>query len=82
MTDVENPSEKKRLAAFLLCFFLGCFGLHRFYVGKVWTGVLTIVTIGGFLGIWPLIDLVLIIAGTFKDKEGRSVFEVGAACYT
>ncbi|MBW2040218.1 MAG: TM2 domain-containing protein [Deltaproteobacteria bacterium] len=64
-------SDKKRLPALLLCLFLGALGIHRFYVGKVGTGILTIVTIGGFFGIWPLIDLIMIIAGTFKDKQGR-----------
>ena len=63
-------SDRSRLAATLLCFFLGVFGVHRFYVGKVGTGVLQIVTFGG-LGIWALVDLVLIIVGAFRDKEER-----------
>jgi len=57
----------------LLCFLLGVFGAHRFYVGKIGTGILMLVTVGG-LGIWALIDLILIIVGSFKDKEGRLVF--------
>jgi TM2 domain-containing membrane protein YozV len=68
-----NVSPKSRLVALLLCFFLGFLGVHRFYVGKVGTGVLTIVTLGGFFGIWPLIDLIMIAVGAFKDKEGRAV---------
>ena len=64
-------SEKKRLIAFLLCFFLGCLGIHRFYVGKIGTGILQIVTIGGFFGIWVLIDFIMIILGKFSDKEGK-----------
>jgi TM2 domain-containing membrane protein YozV len=63
-------SDKSRLAATLLCFFLGLIGVHRFYVGKVGTGVLQIVTIGG-LGIWTLIDLITIIVGGFRDIYGR-----------
>jgi len=66
-------SPKSRLAAVLLCFLLGVFGAHRFYVGKIGTGILMLVTFGGF-GIWALIDLILIIVGSFKDKEGRLVF--------
>ncbi|WP_082733790.1 TM2 domain-containing protein [Polycladidibacter hongkongensis] len=62
-------SEKSFVAAALLCFFLGFLGLHRFYVGKIGTGILQLLTLGG-LGIWSLIDLVLIIVGSFKDKEG------------
>lgn len=68
-----NVSEKKRLVALLLCFFFGGLGVHRFYVGKIGTGILTIVTLFGFLGIWPLIDMIIIIVGSFKDKQGRKL---------
>jgi TM2 domain-containing membrane protein YozV len=64
-------SDKSRIVALLLCWFLGIFGVHRFYVGKVGTGVLQLVTIGG-LGIWTLIDLILV--GSFRDAQGRPVF--------
>ena len=67
---MAEASEKSRLAALLLCFFLGALGVHRFYVGKIGTGILQLVTCGGF-GIWALIDLILILVGAFKDKEGR-----------
>ena len=63
-------SDNKRLVALLLCLFLGVIGVHRFYVGKVGTGILQIVTLGGF-GIWVLIDLIMIILGKFSDKEGN-----------
>lgn len=69
----DNVSDKKRLPALLLCFLLGGLGAHRFYVGKIGTGILTIVTLFGFLGIWPLIDMVMIIVGSFKDKQGRKL---------
>jgi TM2 domain-containing membrane protein YozV len=65
-------SDKKRLAALLLCFFLGGLGVHRFYVGKVGTGIVQILTLGG-LGIWTLIDFIMIIAGAFSDKKGLPV---------
>ena len=71
--DAANISPKSRLVALLLCFFLGALGVHRFYVGKVGTGILMIFTLGG-LGIWMLIDLILIVVGSFNDKEGRRVF--------
>ncbi len=66
-------SPKSRLVALLLCFFLGVLGIHRFYVGKVGTGILELVTIGG-CGIWALIDLITIAVGSFTDKEGLRVF--------
>jgi TM2 domain-containing membrane protein YozV len=64
-------SDKSRMAAALLAFFLGSLGIHRFYVGKIGTGVLIIVTIGGFFGIWPAIDFIVILLGRFRDKAGR-----------
>lgn len=67
-------SEKRILPAFLLCFFLGCFGAHRFYVGKIGTGILQILTLGG-LGIWALIDWIMIIIGAFTDKQGQKLTE-------
>ena len=62
-------SDKGMVPAALLCFFFGVLGFHRFYVGKIGTGILMILTLGG-LGIWSLIDLVMIIVGSFKDKNG------------
>jgi TM2 domain-containing membrane protein YozV len=63
-------SPKSRLAAAILAWFLGIFGIHRFYVGKVGTGILMILTLGG-LGIWVIIDFILILIGSFKDKQDR-----------
>ncbi len=71
--DTREISPKARLVVLLLCFFLGPLGVHRFYVGKVGTGILQLLTLGG-LGIWALIDLIVIVIGSFKDKEGRRVF--------
>ena len=65
-------SEKKRLIAFLLCFFFGVLGVHRFYVGKNGTGIIQLLTLGGF-GIWAFIDMILILVGSFKDSEGNVV---------
>ncbi len=64
-----DRSPRSRLVAALLCFFLGWIGAHRFYVGKVGTGLLMVLTLGGF-GIWSLIDLILIICGAFSDAAG------------
>lgn len=47
-------------------------GGHRFYVGKMGTGILQIITFGG-LGIWYLIDFIMIIVGAFTDKSGRKL---------
>jgi len=65
-----SAGQKSWIAALLLCLFLGGLGIHRFYVGKIGTGILMIVTLGG-LGIWVLVDLIMIIVGAFKDKQGQ-----------
>lgn len=69
MPFVPGVSQKSKLTALLLCIFLGEFGFHRFYVGKVGTGILYLFTLG-FFGIGWLIDLICIIAGSFKDNFG------------
>ncbi len=69
-----STSEKRILPAFLLCFCLGVFGAHRFYAGKVGTGVLMILTLGG-LGIWALVDLIMIVVGAFTDADGEKITE-------
>lgn len=65
-------SDKKKITALLLCFFLGVFGIHRFYVGKTGTGVLYLLT-GGLVGIGAIVDFIMIIVGSFEDKEGKKL---------
>ncbi len=71
--DSDKVSPKSRLGALLFCLFLGVFGAHRFYVGKIGTGILTILTVGGCFGVWPFVDLIMIAIGSFRDKDGRRV---------
>lgn len=72
----QNPppgmSTHSRWIALLLCLFLGVLGIHRFYVGKVWTGLLQMLTGGGFV-VWTVIDFILILFGAFTDSEGRKL---------
>lgn len=69
---LASATDKRILPAFLLCFFFGLLGIHRFYVGKIGTGILQIFTLGG-LGIWTFIDLILIVIGSFKDADGHKI---------
>lgn len=62
--------------AILICLFLGGFGVHRFWVGKIGAGILMLLTPGG-LGVWTLIDLIMIITGKFTDPEGRVIKSQG-----
>ncbi len=81
-------SSKSRLATTLLAFFLGQFGAHRFYLGKIWTAVIMLVLaiIGystmifivgyfflGAVGIWAFVDFIYAVAGIMKDKEGNPI---------
>jgi len=66
----QSSSDKERNTALILSFFLGWLGLHRFYVGKIGTGILMAFTMGGF-GFWNLIDFIKLWQGKFADSNGR-----------
>lgn len=61
---------KDWLTTLLLCIFLGYLGIHRFYTGHTVIGIIQLLTVGG-CGIWTIIDLILIVVGSFKDASGN-----------
>ncbi len=65
-----NVSDKSYVAALVLSFFLGGLGIDRFYLGHIGTGIVKLLT-GGGLGIWSLIDFILIAFGKLRDDQGR-----------
>ena len=67
--QVINVSKKNKITALILCVLFGLFGVHRFYVGKVGTGLLYLFT-GGLFLIGYIVDIILIITGKFTDKFG------------
>jgi TM2 domain-containing membrane protein YozV len=86
---VGDVSPKSRLATTLLAWFLGIFGAHRFYLGKIGTAVaMLLLAIAGWstiwffgfglafliaVGIWAFIDFIFAIIGRMKDKEGKVI---------
>jgi hypothetical protein len=61
--------EKSQTVAWLLALFLGGLGIHRFYLGYTWQGVVQLLTAGG-CGIWELIDFIRILTGSLQPKNG------------
>ena len=70
--QTEQKSEKGFVPMILLCFFFGGLGVHRFYVGKVGSGILMLLTLGG-IGLWTIIDFIIIVTGNFKDNDGLKI---------
>ena len=68
----ENVSAKSKTTDLLLCIFLGTLGVHRFYEGKIGTGILWLCTLGLF-GIGWIVDIVLIVTNKAKDKNGLPI---------
>lgn len=68
-SSAPNAEGKSQLTAAIICFFLGGLGIHRFYLGYTWQGVVQLLTLGG-CGIWALIDFIRILMGTLQPKDG------------
>jgi len=69
-TTNTTAGGKSQLIALLLCFFVGGIGIHRFYLGYTWQGIVQLLTLGA-CGIWTLIDFIRIITGDLKPKDGE-----------
>ncbi len=69
-TTPPPASGKDWLTTLLLAIFLGSLGVDRFYTGSTGLGIVKLITCGG-VGIWWLIDIILIATGSYKDGTGN-----------
>ncbi|MBS7785788.1 TM2 domain-containing protein [Flavobacterium sp. CYK-55] len=71
--ELSSPAAmgggKSQVMALILCALVGGIGIHRFYLGYIWQGIVQLLTLGG-CGIWSLIDLIRIITGDLQPKDG------------
>ncbi|MEZ7993873.1 MAG: TM2 domain-containing protein [Candidatus Poseidoniaceae archaeon] len=68
----QVSSEKDWIITLVLAFLVGTFGIDRFYSGSILLGVLKLFTFGG-LGLWWLIDLIMLVTGSYKDGNGNPI---------
>lgn len=68
----KETNMKSKMVTLALCLFVGYLGAHRFYLGKIGSGVAQLLTCGG-LGIWWAVDLIMIALGKMTDSEGRAL---------
>jgi TM2 domain-containing membrane protein YozV len=66
----SSGEGKSQVIALILCLLVGGLGIHRFYLGYTWQGIVQLLTLG-LCGIWTLIDLIRIITGDLKPKDGE-----------
>lgn len=68
-SNSSSAKGKSQIIALVLCILVGVLGIHRFYLGHIGIGIAQLLTLGG-CGIWTLIDLIMIITGDLKPKDG------------
>lgn len=79
MQEQITTTKRSYILTLLLSLFLGWLGIHRFYTGYIWIGLIQLVTAGGF-GIWQLIDVIAIIFNNYQDSDGQDLEGYNAGC--
>ena len=68
----QKTSDKDWIITLVLAIVVGTIGIDRFYTGSILLGVFKLLTVGG-LGIWWIIDLILLVTGNYKDGDGLPI---------
>ncbi len=69
---MKDEINKEWVITLILCFFLGCLWVHRFYNWKIWTWILMLVTFW-WLWIWAFVDFIIVAMWNFKHKDGTII---------
>jgi TM2 domain-containing membrane protein YozV len=69
---LSGTNNESAVLLLVVCILVGWLGVHRFMVGKIGTGVLMLLTLGGWF-IWWIIDIIYIATGNFTDKKGKKI---------
>ena len=69
---MEGTSDKDWTTLLILSILLGGLGVDNFYAGKIGTGVLKLITVGG-CGIWAIYDIIMVATQKFTDGDGNVI---------
>ena len=68
--EASQVSDKSLIGATIAVVTIGFLGVHRFFTGRPISGIFMILTLGG-LGIWVLVDFILLITENFRDSNHK-----------
>lgn len=76
---IQEQPKKSYVVTLLLALFFGALGVHRFYTGRVLSGIAQLLTMGGF-GVWTFIDIIMLTLGKFKAANDQELDSYNKGC--